>query len=569
MALKTSQSKFSLKLMVHKGESRVIFAEVDSHFVDTLFSIMTLPMATILRLLQKHSDESLKEIGSINNLYESLTNLSTNCLSSEENKWLLLNPRTSAYDLCTKLKVNVDDSEPLKYYICDNIICSRRSGALFSTCNVARCNRCGISRMDWEIKDEDSDDESGGDRLDGGVFVSDVASFIVTDDLRVMPNASGCTIQLLRDLGINDVSELENRTFDIGRDQMLILLKGALLCKYPLTYMVFGTTGIATELVNTEKLASAKQTSKDTTTGSKTLKLKVTLQKSAFKFLFAEADSNFVEFLFGFLEIPLGRMIGKLMDGASPFESLNNLYASISSMSVGEYVKSSYLKSMLLESDLVMKHLSVNQIFPLYVSSASKSYCHSYLKNETYCAYRTEHVMRKVLKDEMFTSIILKDPRVEGCYLNKSAKFMLTDDLVISLSSAMSSIAMLGKLKVPLNDVEEHTVTIGVEEGLKLLEASFKSSSTLTDALLEKGHEAEKNVNKIAVKADKQKGILLSYMEKRTFDSDIRSLTGTVTPPPLPPPPAVTVTFVDNTAAATPRHHPAPLPPSPLHCVGK
>ncbi|KAJ0805892.1 hypothetical protein HanPI659440_Chr02g0083471 [Helianthus annuus] len=72
MASNTSQPKFSIKLMVHKVEKRVIFAEVHSDFVNTLFSIMTLPIATIVRLLRKRHGEKLKRIGSLNNLYQSL-----------------------------------------------------------------------------------------------------------------------------------------------------------------------------------------------------------------------------------------------------------------------------------------------------------------------------------------------------------------------------------------------------------------------------------------------------------------------------------------------------------------
>lgn len=214
MATNSSQMKLSLKLMVHKAENRVIFAEADSHFVDTLFSIMTLPMATIVRLLRKCPEENLKPTSSLSNLYESLRNLSSNCLSGE-NKWILLNPRTSSHDICRKLKLNIDDTEHLKYFICENLNCSRRSGAQYSNCDLAKCSYCGM-RMDREIKHEGVTDNTGG-----GVFVSDVTTFIVTDDLRVMQNSLGSSIKVLCDLGITDVSQLENRTFDVGLDQVL------------------------------------------------------------------------------------------------------------------------------------------------------------------------------------------------------------------------------------------------------------------------------------------------------------------------------------------------------------
>ncbi|KAJ0800261.1 hypothetical protein HanPI659440_Chr03g0100981 [Helianthus annuus] len=62
MAPKASQSRFSLKGMVHKEEKRVIFAEAGSNFVDTLFSIMTLPMATIVTCVNAPT-KSLSRLG--------------------------------------------------------------------------------------------------------------------------------------------------------------------------------------------------------------------------------------------------------------------------------------------------------------------------------------------------------------------------------------------------------------------------------------------------------------------------------------------------------------------------
>ncbi|KAD4179865.1 hypothetical protein E3N88_28456 [Mikania micrantha] len=184
--------------MVHKDEKRVIFAEADSNFVDTLFSIMTLPLATIVRLLHKVPDEKLKPIGSLSNLYQSLLDLSTNCFSSEENKWLMLNPKTVAHDTCRKLKLNINDEEPTEYYTCEDIDCSRRNGARFSTCNLARCIYCG-KMMNKRINYEDTTVVDNGC---SGVFASDLTSFMVTDDLRVISNSPGSMVQFLCEVGI-------------------------------------------------------------------------------------------------------------------------------------------------------------------------------------------------------------------------------------------------------------------------------------------------------------------------------------------------------------------------------
>ncbi|XP_071726884.1 uncharacterized protein [Rutidosis leptorrhynchoides] len=486
MAATSSEPKFSFKLVVHKEKNKVIYAEVNNHFVDTLFSIMTLPMATIVRLLRKRSSEKLKAIGSLNNVYDSLVNLSKNCLSSEENKWIMLNPRSSSYEVCKKLQINIDDTTPMKYFICQDMGCSRRSGARYSTCNLAKCY-CGL-QMDREVKYEELDDNARDD-CDGGVFVSDVTKFIVTDDLRVMPNTLGCSFQLLRDQGITEVNDLGNRTMDMGHDQILDLLQGAVLFKYPLSYMVFPEN-----MVNTTKVTSDFKhvTSNEADTGSKKLTLKVTLQKSTSKLLYAEADSDFVEFVFGFLEIPLGTLIGNLMNCSSPFESLNNLYSSVSNSSIDEYLKSSNAKNMVVKPELEQKYISVNQLFPISVITASKCYCHSYLKDGAYNASVARYPNREGHKDEMFCTLSLKDPRVDGRYLKTSAKFMLTDDLVITSVASTSPFDILCNLKVPLTDVEEHTVNITIEDALNILDASLKSSLALTDSIVKKITETKK-----------------------------------------------------------------------------
>ena len=116
---------------------------------------------------------------------------------------------------------------------------------------------------------------------------------------------------------------------------------------------------------------------------------------------------------------------------------MNNLFASISDMNVERWIKSQQLKDMFIQPMLEWKYVSVNQIFSLNVS---KSFRNNY-------------------------NYLLKDPRVEGRFLKvHGTKFMLTDDLVVTPLSSISVMAILNKLKVPLNDVEQHAIIIGIKE---------------------------------------------------------------------------------------------------------
>jgi len=53
MAAVEPEKRISLKLMVLKEQSKVIFAEARKDFVDVLFIFLTLPLGTIFRLVRK------------------------------------------------------------------------------------------------------------------------------------------------------------------------------------------------------------------------------------------------------------------------------------------------------------------------------------------------------------------------------------------------------------------------------------------------------------------------------------------------------------------------------------
>ena len=124
----TSQ-RVSLKLLVNKEKNQVLFAEAGNEFVDVLLSFLTFPLGTIARLVGKNSD-ILQPIrfASLSSLYESIANLDQNHFWTEACKEMLLKPRNSLEDYCQSLKLNIDDTEPTKYFICEKWECSHRHG---------------------------------------------------------------------------------------------------------------------------------------------------------------------------------------------------------------------------------------------------------------------------------------------------------------------------------------------------------------------------------------------------------------------------------------------------------
>jgi hypothetical protein len=125
----------------------VVVAEANGDFIDTLFSFLTLPLGTIIRLV--FNDQQLQEekMGCIKNLYKSVENFSDGVFFNSIGKAMLLYPHNNCESLCQKLKLNVDDSQPTKYF--PGSTCVKGKG-LLSTSVGASCS-CGIL-MDKKIK---------------------------------------------------------------------------------------------------------------------------------------------------------------------------------------------------------------------------------------------------------------------------------------------------------------------------------------------------------------------------------------------------------------------------------
>ncbi|KAJ0705937.1 hypothetical protein HanLR1_Chr09g0301091 [Helianthus annuus] len=198
-AIEENEAKISVIVIVDKVNKRVVYAEADYTFVDILFSFMTLPLGTIVRILGKVDDKKFEGLGSLNNLYQSLKDFPDCYLSSAKCKPILLNPMSLSYYHCGKLKLKIDDTQPLNYFGC-----TQDSMCIPSlTSNIERYHRF---------------------RVAGCVFVSDIATIIISDNLCVEPYTSESGIRLLTDCGITDTSYLEERKLDMCSNEVIVFL---------------------------------------------------------------------------------------------------------------------------------------------------------------------------------------------------------------------------------------------------------------------------------------------------------------------------------------------------------
>ncbi|XP_058741773.1 uncharacterized protein LOC131614165 [Vicia villosa] len=119
------------------------------------------------------------------------------------------------------------------------------------------------------------------------------------------------------------------------------------------------------------------------------------------------------------------------------------------------------------------------------------NYCHSYYD----CIHRryvTELTKEMVYFnanrscEQKFVRFKLVDPKsstAKSSFAKGPSMYMVTDDLFVSPMSSISTMSYLKKSKVPLSDLEERVIKIGVNQGLNILKASLVSTSALTNGL--------------------------------------------------------------------------------------
>ncbi|KAJ7961309.1 DUF674 family protein [Quillaja saponaria] len=118
---------------------------------------------------------------------------------------------------------------------------------------------------------------------------------------------------------------------------------------------------------------------------------------------------------------------------------------------------------MLLDPPLALKFKCYNQILPIHEEQK--------LANGTLAYYN------------------ILDPKsplggnIGRGFAKEPSMYMVTDDLTVTAFSSISAISYLNRLNIPLTEVEEIVLSIGMKEALSILKASLTSSSALINGL--------------------------------------------------------------------------------------
>ncbi|XP_059458464.1 uncharacterized protein LOC132188071 [Corylus avellana] len=428
----------SLKLFIEKGsQQRVLYAEVEKEFVDFLFSIFTLPVGVVFRLLK----EGNVTVGSLQSLYRSIENMSVTHIQPYKDKSFLLEPKVfmPGAKPPTLLLPNVGSTFHRLYKCSSSNTSSSTCLSYIADNDSTNCGSCG-TRKNLLVSSIDSPSAIRAFSTSEEGYVRGTVTYMVMDDLEVKPLSSNALVTLLSQFNV-DIRDLEEKVVDVGMDELFI-----------------------------EK-------------GSQR------------RVLYAEADKEFVDFLFGIFTLPVGVVFRLLKEESVSVGSLQSLYRSIENMSV-THIQLYKDKSFLLEPKVFMPGAKPPTLLLPNVASTFRrlykcsslrpsaySCCLSYVadNNNTICG---SCGTRRNLLATIIDSPSAFSTSEEG-YVRGTVTYMVTDDLDVKVLSTTSLVTLLSLFNVnDIREIEERVVVVGMDEGVKLLHASLQSKTVLTDVFL-------------------------------------------------------------------------------------
>ncbi|KAM1053779.1 hypothetical protein ACFX2I_001193 [Malus domestica] len=236
-----------LKLLVDTKRQRVLFAEAGKDFVDFLFTLLSLPIGTVIGLLPKDG-----MVGSLGKLYGSVKSLSSTYMQPYFNKESLLKPKATATigvgaDVLHMLMID-DSTAEKSFYYCD---CRSRGQQRYcyngSSGNPtvvtdnpeAICPHCisSINTKATFVHGSAAESRTSGE----GGYVKGVVTYMIMDDLEVQPMSTISGITMLNRFNVRDVGALEEKVVHLTMEEGLKLLRASLHSNLVLTTVFLGT----------------------------------------------------------------------------------------------------------------------------------------------------------------------------------------------------------------------------------------------------------------------------------------------------------------------------------------
>ncbi|KAH6791828.1 hypothetical protein C2S52_002305 [Perilla frutescens var. hirtella] len=207
-------STVSLKLLIDTSAKRVLFAEASKDCVDFLFNILSSPISTLIRLVGADEME-----GSLPNLYQSLDDLNDAYIQPDQNKDTILKPVAPVSSSSFPLP-DLGGVIERKFYRCDQCF-DRVSDDPRAVCPGS------LQKMTTPVTYV-APPPAVHAAAEGGGIVKGVVTYVVMDDLVVMPMSTISSITLLDKFDVKDVGVLEEKVVALGMNEAIKLLKSSL-----------------------------------------------------------------------------------------------------------------------------------------------------------------------------------------------------------------------------------------------------------------------------------------------------------------------------------------------------
>ncbi|WVZ86938.1 hypothetical protein U9M48_033649 [Paspalum notatum var. saurae] len=497
---KVEEPTIDVKLFVDKAKGKVLCAESDKEFVDVLFSFLTMPLGTIVRLMDKQS-----QMGCLHELCKSVEDLSTDYFQTKACKAMLLAPLNAASNHCSQLKINVDDPKRwTAVYACKNRNCCAQGDIAFSLVPDIVC-KCGSVMQDYgerpamELNLGSSSTASDGS--EDGVFVKRCFKFIITDDLQVAPASTSLLLSLFQKFEVREPADIEQKIVRFDSDKITSLIKRALTSQHALSGHYFkvpvtrGDANLDTLPPKLDEQVNEDEHKIDS------VKIRLFQTKSSSSLLYAEVGGDFVDLLFGLLSVPVGSIM-KIFGQWPSKGCLGNLYNSTdgsASACMRPECQSLLLapKSAPFFGCSATRILNIDELVPRSLKIDACSTC---LKLRGFanlrqcrakCLYTGAAMCSIPQKCTELRGLNPKSPAVgskdgeDAAYVKAGhMKFMVTDDLGVLLLSLSTALQIVSEAKIQTEELVEQEIIVTTLQIAEIHRAALMGRHALSSVLI-------------------------------------------------------------------------------------
>ncbi|XVE79477.1 hypothetical protein DITRI_Ditri14bG0062200 [Diplodiscus trichospermus] len=220
--------------------------------------------------------------------------------------------------------------------------------------------------------------------------------------------------------------------------------------------------------------------------------LKVLVDETNNRVIFAESNEDFVDILFSFFTIPMGKIIKLTRDHSLVVTvgCLNNLYESVHNLDARR-LQTKTCKSMLLSLQSTKAAQCENLKLKLDDHDCLSYFCcslsctSSNYKLLSHYPGATCACGKRMCNSVMLATKYDLDAIDGGLFVKGLARLIISDELQIVPSSTAASLSIISKLGIVNGSLlEERSFEIVVHKALKLLKCSLVSKTPLTEVLL-------------------------------------------------------------------------------------